>query len=484
MLFNSFQFLVFFVLVTGFYFILPHRFRWGLLLVASCWFYMSFVPIYILILIFTIAVDYSAGRLMEHWPDRRKKGVLFASLFANIGTLGLFKYYGFINGNLAWLLHPLGLQSPFPELSLLLPIGLSFHTFQAMSYTLEVYAGRQKAEKHPGRYALYVMFYPQLVAGPIERPGHLLPQFMERHVFDYDRVTSGLRLMAWGLFKKAVIADRLAVVVDTVYGAPDRFNSLSLAVATLFFSFQIFCDFSGYCDMAIGAARVMGFRLVNNFNRPYHAASVAEFWKRWHISLSTWFRDYLYIPLGGNRVSLPRWVACIGIVFLVSGLWHGANWCFVIWGGLHGAYLITGRLVQRSGSRLARLPGVRPCGPLSVLVTFFLVTAAWVFFRAGNLDTAFLVFRQGIEGIPLLFRHLLQHRSVFEYIGVSRFELVLSGLLILLLETIHFVQPRIPLTQMFLRAPAVLRWTVYVAVVLSILVLGVFEDRPFIYFQF
>ncbi len=306
MSFISLQFFYFFVLVTGCYFVLPQKYRWILLLGASCYFYMVFVPKYILILGFTIVVDYFAGIAIENATGKRRKLFLVCSLVANIGVLAVFKYYNFLNNNLSFLLHDMGMKDPIPVLSILLPIGLSFHTFQAMSYTIEVYRGNQKAERHFGIYSLYVMFYPQLVAGPIERPQNLLHQFREKHSFDYDRVISGLRLMLWGYFKKTVIADRVGLIVDKVYSDPHHFNGIALTLATIFFAYQIYCDFSGYSDIAIGAARVMGIKLMYNFKSPYHSKSIAEFWTRWHMSLSTWFRDYLYIPLGGNRVPVNR----------------------------------------------------------------------------------------------------------------------------------------------------------------------------------
>ena len=283
MLFNSIEFVIFFILVTSLYFILPHKYRWFLLLVASCYFYMAFVPVYILILFFTIVIDYFAGIWIEEAQGKKKKQFLVLSLVANIGVLAVFKYYNFLNDNLTFLLHGADWENPIPYLSILLPIGLSFHTFQAMSYTIEVYRGHQKAERHFGIYSLYVMFYPQLVAGPIERPQNLLFQFRTEHKFDYERVVSGLRLMLWGFFKKLVIADRLAIYVNAAYGNPDEHTGLTLAVATMFFAFQIYCDFSGYSDIAIGAARVMGYDLMKNFNRPYLSASISEFWSRWPI---------------------------------------------------------------------------------------------------------------------------------------------------------------------------------------------------------
>lgn len=476
MLFNSLPFFLFFVVVSILYFALPHKFRWALLLAASCYFYMAFVPVYILILGFTIVIDYFAGLYIEKSTGKRRQVFLIASLVANIGVLAVFKYHNFFNTNLTLLLQGFALKNPIPYLSILLPIGLSFHTFQAMSYTIEVYRGNQQAERHFGIYALYVMFYPQLVAGPIERPQNLLHQFREKHTFDYDRVTSGLRLMAWGLFKKVVIADRLAIVVDIVYKHPEQYNSLSLIIATVFFTFQIFCDFSGYSDMAIGAARVMGFRLMKNFDKPYLSQSVQDFWKRWHISLSTWFKDYLYIPLGGNRVSMPRWYLNLFLVFLVSGLWHGASWTFVIWGALHGFYLVFALMTTKLRARLFpfRIPF------LSGLSTFGLVAFAWIFFRAKDVESAFYIAHHMLSGIPALF----SQKPILEPLGVPQSSIYISFLLIIALETFHHLQSRSNLTAWLLARPVYVRWAIYYSLAIIMLLMGVFEDRQFIYFQF
>src|SRR5215217_6193014 len=353
MLFNSVEFIFFFILVTSLYFILPHKFRWGLLLAASCYFYMAFVPIYILILGFTIIIDFFAAIYIEKTNGQRRKLLLAASIIANIGILCVFKYYNFFVDNIeSFSFIAFGNQLKLPYLSILLPIGLSFHTFQALSYTIEVYRGHQVAERNLGIYSLYVMFYPQLVAGPIERPQNILHQFHERKHFNYDNVTSGLRLMLWGMIKKVVIADRLSLFTDDVFNNIGNFPPLTLVLAVFFFSFQIFCDFSGYSDIAIGAARVMGFKLMTNFNQPYQARNISEFWKRWHISLSTWFRDYLYIPLGGNRVKLYRGYLNLFIVFIISGFWHGANWTFIVWGALHGFYLIFAQVTKMPRNRI------------------------------------------------------------------------------------------------------------------------------------
>ncbi|HTA81605.1 MAG TPA: MBOAT family O-acyltransferase [Bacteroidia bacterium] len=484
MLFNSFHFLVFFIVVTTLYFSIPYNKRWIWLLASSCYFYMAFIPIYILILGFTIVIDYFAGIFIENAEGRRRKLFLVCSLVANIGVLAVFKYYNFINLNFTFLLHSFKLSNPLPYLTILLPIGLSFHTFQAMSYTIEVYRGQQKAERHFGIYSLYVMFYPQLVAGPIERPQNLLHQFREKYDFDYDRITSGLRLMGWGLFKKVVIADRLAVVTDLVYNSPQEFNSLNLIIATVFFAFQIFCDFSGYSDMAIGAARVMGFTLMNNFNQPYHAKSINEFWKRWHISLSTWFRDYLYIPLGGNRVPIPRWYLNLFIVFVVSGLWHGANWTFIIWGALHAFYLIGALMTEKIRTKSSNILPFTKSSVLSILTTFFLVDIAWIFFRANNLSSALYIVKHIFSGIPDLVNKVLHHQSVFQFIGLSKRDLMLSACLIIFLEAVHFVQRKTSISAMVLKMPVYVRLSIYCGLILTILFLGFFREKAFIYYQF
>src|SRR5581483_11830895 len=315
MLFNSAPFLIFFPLVTAVYFLLPQRYRAWWLLAASCYFYMCFKAIYIFILAFTIAVDYSAGILIENATGTRRRLYLLMSIFANAGVLAGFKYFNFLNDNFRSLSAVLGFHYPIPDLGILLPIGLSFHTFQSLSYTIEVYRGCQKAERKPHLLAVYVMFYPQLVAGPIERPQNLIHQFYEKHEFSYRNVSDGLKLMLWGMFKKVVIADRLAMLTQPVFSQPHHYHGLSFWVCMFFFLFQVYCDFSGYSDIALGAAQVMGFKLMVNFNRPFSSRSLAEFWTRWHISLSSWLRDYFYIPLGGNRVSKPHWYFNILIVF-------------------------------------------------------------------------------------------------------------------------------------------------------------------------
>jgi alginate O-acetyltransferase complex protein AlgI len=473
MLFNSLAFLLFFPLVTLIFFLLPHRFRWAHLLLASCFFYASFVPIYLLILAFTIAVDYAAGLLIERAAGRWRKTFLLASIVANVGVLCVFKYWNFMNHNLTVVLGALGMRNAIPMLTLVLPLGLSFHTFQAMSYTIEVYRGNQPAERHLGIYALYVMFYPQLVAGPIERPQNMLPQFHTRQTYQPARVASGLKVMAWGMFKKLVLADNLAIVVAPVYAHPRAYSGADLAVATVCFAFQIYCDFSGYSDIAIGSARVMGFKLMTNFDAPYEATSVTEFWRRWHISLSTWFKDYLYVPLGGSRRGTARSILNKMIVFLVSGLWHGASWTYVIWGGLHGTFVVGEQLAGRSVDRRSapsRLAGARRW--LAGGLTFALVCLAWVFFRSQHVGDAWQI----VTRIVRLARPSeLPAGALDRKVGFLALAPVVMAL--------EAINRRGGLVARIERLPAISRYALYAALVYStILLRGV--NAQFIYFQF
>lgn len=482
MLFNSLAFLIFFPVVTLLYFMLPHRFRWALLLVASCFFYMFFKPVYILILFGTIVIDYYAGIKLEEARDQKQKKLfLVLSLVANIGVLVVFKYYNFINDNITALLMNMGVENPIPALKILLPIGLSFHTFQAMSYTIEVYRGNQKAERHFGIYALYVMFYPQLVAGPIERPQNVLHQFREKHSFRYEQVSAGLKLMLWGFFKKLVIADRLAIGVDEVYNHLPNYTGVALIVATCFFAIQIYCDFSGYSDIALGAAQVMGFTLMVNFDRPYASQTVSEFWKRWHISLSSWFRDYLYIPLGGNRVRIPRLYFNLFVVFLISGIWHGASWTFVIWGALHGLYLVVALIFktprEKASAFFRQLKFGFAVSAFNVVCVFALVTFAWLFFRANSFADALYIVKN-------MFKIHAPNIQKDVYLNNGQDFFIVSLLMIAFMEAVQYLNSRYQ-NVLFAGPSAPLRWAFGLSLVLLICVFGVFhKNSEFIYFQF
>jgi alginate O-acetyltransferase complex protein AlgI len=483
MLFNSLEFAIFFPIVALLYFGLPHRWRTLHLLLASCIFYMAFIPAYILILALTIVIDYFAGIWIERSEGPRRKRLLIVSIVATCLVLGIFKYFHFFTDNFVGLVGLFGWQLTGPTIDILLPIGLSFHTFQSLSYVIEVYRRKQRAETDFVTYATFVMFFPQLVAGPIERPQNLLHQFHEQHHFEYERVVSGLKRMAWGFFKKLVIADRLALYVNDVYAAPQDFTGLQLTIATVFFAYQIYCDFSGYSDIAIGSARVLGFRLMENFDRPYAARSISEFWTRWHISLSSWFRDYVYIPLGGNRVTRPRLFMNLLVTFSVSGLWHGASWTYVVWGALNGVYLIVGQAKGNWRQRFARWSaGVTGAAPLqwasnvlAVVTTFVLVCVGWVFFRARSLGDAWYILRN------------LGTNWDFSRIGTEQFllrQMPLALGAIVLLEVAQYLHSRRSLALRFGRLPMPLRWSAYLSFVLGVAMFGIYRSSQFIYFQF
>jgi alginate O-acetyltransferase complex protein AlgI len=472
MLFNSLTFACFFPIVTAGYFLLPSRARWTWLLAASCLFYMAFVPAYILILFATIVIDYMAALRIAKSRDKIRRAWLYASIALTVSLLFVFKYFNFVSGSVEAVAAFLHWNYPLATLELLLPIGLSFHTFQSLSYVIEVYRGNQKPERHFGIYALYVMFYPQLVAGPIERPQNLLPQFRRVHAFDANRVASGLTLMAYGLFKKIVVADRLAEYVNTVFANPAAYSTIPVLFAVSFFSVQIYCDFSGYTDIARGSARVMGFELMKNFDSPYLARSLGEFWRRWHISLSSWLRDYVYVPLGGDRTTPLKNYRNLFLTFVFSGLWHGAAWTFVVWGALHGGFLAISRATRRPRARVAAWLGLarwpRLCALGQVVFTFALVSLAWVFFRATSLTQAFDIFARLFE---------FEFRAELTQLAAERgpFKLALC-FFVLGLFTLSSRLPRaLPL-----------RWHTALALGVTVLIVttsaGV--ESEFIYFQF
>ncbi len=478
MLFNSLQFALFFPLVCAAYFALPHRWRTLFLLLASCVFYMAFIPAYIAILAITILIDYAAGLGIEATRGRKRTLLLAVSIAATCAVLFVFKYYAFFTHAFTGFAGLIGWSIATPALNLILPIGLSFHTFQSLSYVIEVYRGHQRAERDFIVYATYVMFFPQLVAGPIERPQNLLHQFRTRHTFEYNRVTSGLKRMAWGFFKKLVVADRLALYVNDVYAAPQACNGLQLTLATLFFAYQIYCDFSGYSDIAIGTARILGFTLMENFDTPYASQSIGEFWRRWHISLSTWFRDYVYIELGGSRVSRTRHYFNLLVTFGVSGLWHGANWTYVIWGLLNGAYLVFGTATARLRTGVGNLVGLPPNPAIARFVgigtTFVLTCLAWVLFRARSLGDAVYVYTHLFSGWNL-------GALKTEHFQLKHFPAAFGA--ILLLQLLEVLRPRLR-GVVLPQWPTYVRWPAYVGFTFVVILFGVYRSNQFIYFQF
>ena len=413
MLFNSWQYAVFLPVVFALYWALPQRYRWPLLLAASYYFYMSWEAKYVVLILFTTAVSYAAARLIEKAGDqRRKKLILSLSAVLCLGVLFVFKYFDFFFDSLSSAFGAFGISLHPVILRLVLPVGISFYTFQTLGYIIDVYRGDCPAERNFGIYATFVSFFPQLVAGPIERTTNLLPQIKAEHPFDSDQAIRGAKLILWGLFKKIVVADNLAVYVDLVYDEPQRFHGFALVLAMVFFTFQIYCDFSGYSDIACGSANLLGIELMENFRSPYLSASVREFWSRWHISLSTWFRDYVYIPLGGNRVGRLRNYLNLMVTFLVSGLWHGANWTFVVWGGVHGLAQVIEKAL-----RLDKRPTGKLLLLLKTVVVFAFVNLAWVLFRAQTLPDAWYVLAHLFEGISAPFQYI---KSGFNDIGVHK----------------------------------------------------------------
>ncbi len=470
MLFNSLEYCLFFPTVVLAYFALPGRWRWAWLLGASCLFYMAFRPIYILILALTIVVDYIAGLWIAEAQGRKRKAYLALSIVANVGVLAIFKYWPFLQQNAGWFAQLAGTRNPLPVLDMVLPIGLSFHTFQAMSYTIEVYRGAQAPERHLGRYALYVMYFPQLVAGPIERPQNLLPQLarIDDARFSADAAASGLRLILWGLLKKVVVADRLAGMVDSVYFDVRQADSPALLVAAYAFSVQIYCDFSAYSDIARGSSRLLGIELMKNFDRPYESRSLTEFWRRWHISLSTWFRDYVYVPLGGSRRGRVVTARNLLIVFLLSGLWHGANWTFVIWGAIHGLFVAASTFTKREA----------PSGKLDLraLLVFHVVTLAWIFFRAPSLAEALVYLRRLVTAGGWLAKST-------HGLGAPR-EVVITVVLATAVLVGERLGARHNWVARLTAAPRPLRWGVYYAAIIAFACLGRVTNQQFIYFQF
>ncbi|MDQ3234611.1 MAG: hypothetical protein M3Q07_22635 [Pseudobdellovibrionaceae bacterium] len=456
---------------------------------------MEYSPKYILILFFVILVDYVAGLLIAESQGRKRKFYLVTSLIANVAILAVFKYYNFFMENVEALATAIHWNYSPQLLQMALPIGLSFHTFQSMSYTIEVYRGHQKPEKHLGIYALYVLFFPQLVAGPIERPQNVLHQFWQKHSFDYQRVTNGLKLMLWGFFMKVVIADRLAPVVNVYYDAPQNVPGPALALATICFALQIYCDFAGYSNIALGSAEVMGFKLMTNFNRPYSSRSIGEFWRRWHISLSTWFKDYVYVPMGGSRTSRPRHYFNLLFTFLLSGFWHGANWTFIVWGGLNGLYLIFGEWTKPFRKRIMDALHIKD-GPLLAawqkLCTFALISFAWIFFRATTMSEAFTVIRGLGHGWGELGKSLFQNRAAdfltvsgFDKMGWDLEEWFITAVALLILKAVHDVGKKRNFWDMVSARPVWVRWATYYALLYIVVVHGKYMlQEQFIYFRF
>lgn len=485
MLFNSFHFLLFLPVVLVLYYVINQKFRFLFLLLASFYFYAAWNPPFLLLIVFSAFVDFwCSNKIFKSKSKKQKKWYLTLSLISNFGILFTFKYLDFIIGSVNTFS---GSVLPFTDL--VLPMGISFYTFQTVSYTIDVYHEKLKPENNYLRFCVFVTFFPQLVAGPIERAKDLLPQLSKKVNLKPYNIVSGFLLILKGLFKKVVIADRLALFVNSVYEDPSGFDASFLIIATVFFAFQIYCDFSGYSDMAIGIARMMGIHLSLNFNRPYISQSVAEFWRRWHITLSTWFRDYVYIPLGGGRGLKWRVSYNLFITFLISGLWHGANWTFLIWGAYHGVLLVVNRFLKFDFKFSA----------LNVAITFLLTCIGWVFFRAESFNEAITVFdgisklgyqnvydllymiKSSVSDLTFLLKPInIDYGKIYLQMTVADFIISIAVILVLL----TFEANEEKLYSLFYRSHTITKTFVLYFFIMTIAVLGIFNSTQFIYFQF
>lgn len=490
MLFNSLEFLIFFPIVVLAYFLIPQRWRYLWLLGASYYFYGSWNPQYALLMATSTVITFLSGVFIGRAKtDMGKKLTVAASFVLNLAILFYFKYFYFTMDNINLVRLLLGLSVLTPKFDVILPVGISFYTFQALSYTMDVYRKDIEPEKNILKYALFVSFFPQLVAGPIERSKNLLSQVNDEHHFDYLRARSGLLIMLWGFFLKLVIADRAAILVNTVYNGAENFSGIMLVLATLAFAAQIYCDFASYSIIAQGAAKVMGFELMDNFRQPYLSLSIAEFWRRWHISLSSWFKDYLYIPLGGNRKGTLRKYINLMIVFLVSGLWHGASWNFVIWGAIHGIYQIAGAVTLPLRKFACAILGIdRKTGWykwFQRIITLMLVTFGWIFFRSESLSGSIMIVKK-------IFTDLAPwsiYGGGLTSMGLDSANIVVLILAIVILLWISLKENSgVQVFDRIEKCNLITRWIVYFALLFSVLIFGIygpgFEASQFIYFQF
>jgi D-alanyl-lipoteichoic acid acyltransferase DltB (MBOAT superfamily) len=479
MLFNSLTFLLFFPIVALTYFLIPQKYRWMLLLLASYYFYMSWKPEFIILIIISTLVDYISGKqIYGSRTRRRKQFFLGLSLSVNLGLLFTFKYFNFFSGALGDFLQAISIPFDPVTVQLILPIGISFYTFQTISYTVDVYRGKIKPEKHLGVFAVFVSFFPQLVAGPIERAKNLIPQFYEKHKPDFNRITIGLGIMLWGMFKKVVVADRMAVLANSVFNNPTSYTGWPIVIAIVAFTIQIYCDFSGYSDIAIGAAQVLGIRLSDNFRRPFMATSMRDLWRRWHITLVEWFKDYIYIPLGGNKVHFFRWAINILVVFFISGLWHGANWTYIFFGVINGLYLIAEYITKRQQQLVANMFSRMHLDWLHIWLRraaiFSLFAFSLTFFRAPTIKTATqLLMDIQWAGTMDFWRGVMTELSLYIALGAVALWLL-----------VQYIHGKDSVKNFLVHRPVVIRIIIYTILLISTLYFGVFSGNEFIYFQF
>jgi D-alanyl-lipoteichoic acid acyltransferase DltB (MBOAT superfamily) len=469
--------------IVALYFALPARWRWLFLLIASYYFYMCWKAEYAILILFTTLVDYVSGLKMGKAATKREKKLwLVLSIIANLGMLAGFKYFNFFTESLNFAFSEMNLLFTLPIYKILLPVGISFYTFQSLSYSVDVYRGVRQPERHAGKFALYVSFFPQLVAGPIERSNHLIPQIHQPRAFDQQRLVSGLKLMVWGYFKKLVIADRLGLFVSYIYENPSEHSGLPVILATILFAFQIYCDFSGYTDIARGSARILGYDLMINFNRPMVAKSLRDFWNRWHISLTTWFRDYLLysMPYVRNRkVVYSLLYRNLIITYLLMGFWHGANWTFVIFGLLHGTLLVAETVTEKQRNWLFEKTNINKHvflkNGIGLIATFSVVVFSLFFFRANNLNDSLMLISNSLD-----FSNF--EASVKDII--KNYEVMFGILMVIVLLIAEYLHEKKDLVRIIAARPLIIRWSLYTGFLFFILLFGILQKQKFLYFQF
>jgi alginate O-acetyltransferase complex protein AlgI len=485
--FFSLEFFAFSLTVLVLFYLTPTRFRWFVLLAASYFFYATFKASYLALIVFSTATAYLAALGMVRWNNpSTKKLLLILGLICNLGILFVFKYFDFLDISIQQLLGLASVTYTSHALKLLVPVGISFYVFQIASYLIDVYRKDAPAEKHPGIFALYVAFFPKLLSGPIERVNNFLPQLRENNRFDTERFTNGLKLICWGLFKKMVIADRLATFVNVVHADPTSYSGISLVLAIVFYSFQLYCDFSVYTDIAIGLGQMFGLKLADNFNRPWSATSVSDWWRRWHISMSSWFKDYLYIPLGGSRTGVSRHYLNLLVVFLICGLWHGANWTYVAWGLIQAIYMILGRASVNIRAKWVAAVGLNKKPylhqRLQIWFTFVLISLSIVFFRAKTLSDAYYILSHLHVGWENIWNTEALSRMIF--LTGSKMDLLIALAALIFMGLVHKLEDHATMRHMFTNKPVWLRFAFYYAIIAGILLLSPPDAANFIYFQF
>ena len=498
MSFNSINYLIFFPIIVFLYFILPRKIRMYWLLIASYYFYMSWDARYGLLILSSTVITYLSGLVLEKVKRSFGRGerqeflkliVIFSSLIINLGLLFYFKYTNFVINNINSIFCKIGMDIQYPNFDIVLPVGISFFIFQAIGYTIDVYRDEIRTEKNPFRYALFVSFFPQLVAGPIERSRNLLTQMRDNPKFDVDNAKNGLLTMVYGLFMKIVVADNIAAVIDPIFDSPNDYSGMMLLFATVMFAFQIYCDFNGYTQIAIGSARILGFKLNQNFDSPYMGSSVKDFWKRWHISLTSWFRDYLYVPLGGGRKGKLRKQINTMIVFLCSGLWHGAEWHYVVWGALNGFFSVLEDILKPVKEKIDRHLSIDKekwmYRVFQRIITFILIDFTWLFFRAPGFTTALYILKKIVNDFRLAWFINFEFDSAFGS-AYMLMTVMIPLFIIVALDVIKYYGKDIKAA--IFSQQIVFRWAIYVAIMLTILYWGRYgtgyEQTQFIYFQF